>query len=326
MITDQDINYGTEQWTRERVSVLTSTQVLIVKLGWTETLVADQGTSCSLGDVLRTTPLLHLFRDDHVTWLTDARAAALLPGKPYIDEVLTYGPDTWRELAGREFDQVINLECDDRLADILSGVKYGKWFGFPIWTARILKHHDTADDVKDGLLAGLQQGKTWPEVLFQMAGAEYHGEPMVLGGPRSSVITHDIGMNFKVGPKWPVKAWPDEMWKELGERIQGKYTIEFQQHLNDLNGYIDWVSRCKLLVTSDSLGMHIAMALGKKTVALFGPTSFETIPLTDDCIFLHSEPRLACQPCYRPECDRGQECMKNIRVGQVVEAIEQLMR
>jgi heptosyltransferase-2 len=300
--------------------------VLIVKLGWTETLVQDQGGGCSLGDVLRTTPLLHLFRDDHVTWLTDERAIELLPGEPHIQELLTYGPETYRQLVGREFDQVINLECDDRLVDILGGIRYKKWFGFPIWTAKILGHHAQEEDMKEGLLSGIQKGKTWSEILFEMVGAEYSGEPMILGGVGTTEITHDIGFNMKVGAKWPTKAWPEENWQELAGALEGKYTFDYQKHLNNLSGYVKWVNQCRLLVTNDSLGMHVAEALGKKVVAMFGPTSFETVPQTESTVFLFSEPPMKCQPCYQAHCGRSQQCMRNIRVSQVAEAIERLMK
>ena len=79
--------------------------------------------------------------DSRVTWLTDSRAAALLPGKPYIDELLTYGPDTYAQLAGREFGRVVNFECDARLTDLLESfdLKTGPVFqsGRPrSWAAR----------------------------------------------------------------------------------------------------------------------------------------------------------------------------------------------
>jgi len=331
VVSDQKFSYemntlpGGVLTVERSADVLRSTRVLIIKLGWTETLVADQGTSCSLGDVLRTTPVLYPFLKDHVTWLTDARAADLLPGKPYIDELLVYGPELRDQLAGREFDHVINFECDARLTDILRGVRFGKWSGYQLWTANILGHHEQMDDVKDGLLSGVQKGRTWSEILFEMVGQKYSGEPMILGGVYSSRITHDIGLNYKVGPKWPTKAWPEDLWQELGECLQNKYSVDFQQHLNDLKGYVDWVSRCRLLVTNDSLGLHIAEALGKKTVALFGPTSFDIIPKSDSIIFLHCDPPLDCQPCYRSTCDRSGQCMRNIRVDDVAAAIERLM-
>jgi heptosyltransferase II len=297
-------------------------QILIVKLGWTETLVKDQGTTCSLGDVLRTTPILHLFMDSYVVWLTDSRAAPLLPGPPYIDELLLYGPDTYRQLVGREFDQVINLECHEELSQILQGVRCDTWHGFPIRTG---EQGNSSSAVEEGLLTEISSGKTWSEVLFEMLGARYEGESMVLGHVRPADVTYDIGLNLHVGSKWPTKAWPRDRWQELAQILQRRYRVEFQQYLNDLSGYVDWINRGRLLVTNDSLGLHIGQALGKKMVALFGPTSSEIIPLMPGTIFLHAEPRLACRPCYRSHCDRGLPCLMNIHVSDVVAAVERLL-
>ena len=46
-------------------------KVLIIKLGYSETLDGEIGKVTSLGDVLRSTVLLHLYKDAHVTWLID---------------------------------------------------------------------------------------------------------------------------------------------------------------------------------------------------------------------------------------------------------------
>ena len=158
-----------------------------------------------------------------------------------------------------------------------------------------------------------------------MVGAVYADEPMILGHVRRTTNTHDIGLNYTVGPKWPTKAWPRRRWRELADGLAEKYTLDFQQHLNDLEGYINWVNSCRLLVTNDSLGMHIAQALGKKVVAIFGPTSFEIIPPTPGMIFLHAEPRLDCQPCYRSQCERGLAYLDAIGVADVAAAVERLL-
>ena len=46
-------------------------KILILKTGYTEVLDAEQDSRvASLGDVLRTTSLLHNYKDDYVTWIT----------------------------------------------------------------------------------------------------------------------------------------------------------------------------------------------------------------------------------------------------------------
>ena len=65
-------------------------KILIVKLGYSETLDAEISRKSSLGDVLRTTVLLHAFKNDDVSWLVDEHAFPLLEGNPYIRQILVF--------------------------------------------------------------------------------------------------------------------------------------------------------------------------------------------------------------------------------------------
>jgi heptosyltransferase-2 len=40
---------------------------------------------------------------------------------------------------------------------------------------------------------------------------------------------------------------------------------------------MEWIASCRILVSSDSLGLHIALALGIPVVGLFGPTSAKEV-------------------------------------------------
>ncbi len=64
----------------------TRKQVLIVKTGYSETLDQYTTGAVSLGDVLRTTVILHRFPPEThaVTWLTDLKSLPLLKDNPYI--------------------------------------------------------------------------------------------------------------------------------------------------------------------------------------------------------------------------------------------------
>ena len=56
----------------------TSRKVLIIKTGFSEFLDRGISTTVSLGDVLICTSLLHLYKQDEVTWVTDWMARRLL--------------------------------------------------------------------------------------------------------------------------------------------------------------------------------------------------------------------------------------------------------
>ena len=85
-------------------------KILIIKTGYSETLDQNISFKSSLGDVLRTTVILHLLKDNHVTWLVDKHAFKLLYRNPYIDKILIYDKTTALQLQTEKFDTVINFE------------------------------------------------------------------------------------------------------------------------------------------------------------------------------------------------------------------------
>ncbi len=68
----------------------------------------------SLGDVLRTTPLLAGIRERypraHITWLTRREAVPLLENNPFIDRVFAFEFESLIQLMSQDFWQVISLD------------------------------------------------------------------------------------------------------------------------------------------------------------------------------------------------------------------------
>ena len=86
-------------------------KILIFKTGYSEVLDKKSNSRrTSFGDILRTTVLLHKFKNDHVTWVTDKSAFPLLVDNPYINRLLPYDFTTALQLENEEFDTIINLE------------------------------------------------------------------------------------------------------------------------------------------------------------------------------------------------------------------------
>ena len=76
-------------------------KILIVKTGFSEFLDRGISTTVSLGDVLICTSILHLYKNDHVTWVTDWQARQLLQGNPYIKQLLIFGSQALESITGQ---------------------------------------------------------------------------------------------------------------------------------------------------------------------------------------------------------------------------------
>src|SRR5689334_7625229 len=103
-------------------------RILIIKTGFSEVLDLGISTIVSLGDVLICTSILHRFKNDHVAWITSWKARQLLSRNPYIDKLLIFGPDALKEIAGKSYDILINLEKHIGICAHLRTIKAKKHF------------------------------------------------------------------------------------------------------------------------------------------------------------------------------------------------------
>jgi len=79
------------------------------------------------------------------------------------------------------------------------------------------------------------------------------------------------------------------------------------------------VDNCDIIVTADTLSMHIAIALKKIVIALFGPTTEKEVDLYGSGKKLSSG--IHCSPCYRTRCP-DIRCMKSIKPDTVFREIK----
>ena len=260
-------------------------KVLLIKTGYSETLDPEvNGRSVSLGDILRTTVLLNLYKQDHVTWVVDERGLPIVLSTPFVERPLVYDLSTILQLQAERFDTVINLEKIPGIcvwAESLSATrKYG--FRYDPHTMDIggFDHSELALSTiaEKNVYTAIDNG-CWSTLLYKIVGKNWQGEEYCFKRPDYGE-SFDIGFNYRVGDKWPEKAWPRENWTALGNLIKDKIVSwQPQEVLSDLNKYFDWINSCRLIITNDSLGLHVAIALRKKVVALFGPSNPKEVHL-----------------------------------------------
>lgn len=100
----------------------------------------------------------------------------------------------------------------------------------------------------------------------------------------------------------------------------------------NLGEFTALLNKANLVITNDGGPLHIAVALGKKTLSFFGPVDpkvYGPYPV-DENRHIVLKKDLDCSPCYRnfrlTECQKNKECLKNIGVDEALGAVKNLLR
>jgi len=93
---------------------------------------------------------------------------------------------------------------------------------------------------------------------------------------------------------------------------------------NSLKEFSALINRCSLVITADTLSLHIAVALKRPVVALFGPTSHQEIELYKRGRKIISG--LSCAPCYKNKCGKALTCMDKIGLEKIADAARELIK
>jgi heptosyltransferase II len=309
-------------------------KVLIIKTGYSEILDGQNNSRIvSLGDIVRTTPLLHLYKKDYVTWVTDSKAFPLLEGlvnQKYIHNLLPFDPITLKQLEKERFDTLINLEKIPGICALADDINAWKKYGFRFDSdTGLAEAYDKAFEilaVGSNPKSKKENKRPAVELMFELVGEKWNKEEYLLGYNPKSKERYDIAFNTQVGSKWPNKAWPKKYWSELESLLKKEgFSISKQedQHTeNDLKNYIEWINSCKTIITTDSLGLHLGIALKKRVIGLFGPTPSSEVFFYNNGKALLPENIPKCLPCFKGICTNDKFCLDYITPEKVYEEIK----
>ena len=159
---------------------------------------------------------------------------------------------------------------------------------------------------------------TEKKVLALCPGAEY--------GPAKRWPTAHFAevARQKIADGWQVWLFGSEKDKTIAAEINQKA----DSHCHDFSGLttmaevIDLMSLAKIVISNDSGLMHVAAALDKKLVAIYGSSDPKfTPPLNKKAIIISLG--LSCSPCFDRECSLGHyHCLTGITAQQVLSAME----
>ncbi len=305
-------------------------KILILKLGYSETLDSETSKVVSLGDVLRCSvalePLKQKFPTAKITWVVSKEALPLIANNQYVDKILVWDEFIPYVLMREKYDMVINLEKISGICALADMIDAWEKVGFRFNSQT--GDFDTylqSSMAKDYIENKNSQKDIWQKIIVEMVGCEWKEQEYSLGYEPKSKVEYDVGFNYFVGKKWPTKAMPKEKWERLEEKLHvNNISVTWQEGLDSIYDYIDWINKSRLLITSDSLGLHIALALKKNVIGIFGPTAHEEIFFYNRGKVFTAKEEFKCEkmPCYLAMCDNDKFCLDNIDLNAVVNEVK----
>jgi heptosyltransferase-1 len=261
-------------------------RILVVRLG-------------AMGDIVHTLPaaasLKHSFPGWRVTWVVEPPWAPLLQANPFVDRVVLLDRRAgaglarfWRELREERFDFAVDFQGLVKSALVACAARTERIFGFDRSVAReplaALFYSDRAPAravhrVDRNLQLAAAAGASTALHSFPLPPGRAEGElpagAFVLASPLSG---------------WQAKQWPLEYYARLAQRLRRDAGIPLVVngppserealagiagtvlHLSSIEGLIDATRRAAAVLGVDSGPLHVAAAMGKPGVAIFGPT------------------------------------------------------
>ncbi len=153
-----------------------------------------------------------------------------------------------------------------------------------------------------------------------------------------------VGINTGCSPKMQARRLSVQGHKKLILALQKKYGSKIQMVLlggpderftnealvsknvlpsptqEGLRDGLISVAACDVVISGDSLGMHMAIALKKWVVVWFGPTCYQEIDLFGRGVKVLTG--AACSPCWLRDCQKQKMCYDQVSYDDIVFGVE----
>jgi ADP-heptose:LPS heptosyltransferase len=206
--------------------------------------------------------------------------------------------------------------------------------------------------------------KTYPELVFECAGLGWTGPREYLfpdltvetekAGVRLAKLgvrpdALKIGLNTGAGHVFATKKWTESGYAELADRVietcgaqvlllGGPAEAERNTRIaaaarnpliqtgtdHEIRDFAGVVANCDLVVTGDTLAMHVAIGLHVPVVVILGSTCHQEIELYGRGAKIVSD--FDCSPCYLSVCSKDFSCMQAIGAAQVFDVVERVLK
>lgn len=319
----------------------------------------------SIGDIVLTTPVIRCIKEQlpnaEIHFLTKESFSGILQGNPHIYQqhyLRNSIKATVSKLKMIRFDYIIDLHNNQRTLAIkrLMGVKSYSFskLNFQKWLMVNFKVNKLPDvHIVDRYMAAVKK----LGVVNDGNGLEYHIPPAQQISLDKLPSTHQNGfVALVIGAKHFTKRYPVDLLIELCKQIKhpilllggledkdagndivegaNSATIYNACGLYNLNGSASLVGQARVVVTNDTGLMHIAAALQRPIVSVWGNTipAFGMYPYYGNESTLKpvviENKDLACRPCSKIGFDacpkKHFKCMREITPTEIARQVEQL--
>lgn len=300
----------------------------------------------SFGDVIHTLPMAHALRHhpgvEALDWVVNSEYKPLLEENPDVTRLLTFPR---RQVLGRSFLNFLSelrRESYDWVIDFQGLLRSGVMTKLARGKRKI-----GMGDSREGArffysevfpITACHAIERYGQVLHHL-NVKY--DPLIFPLPKP-IEKQDVPHSFILihpSSRWPTKSLPEKLVADLVNQLSPQpVVIVGQGKAWNLPGVIDLTNRTNLkellgliqkaeaVISTDSGPMHVAAALHKPLVALFGPTSsIKTGPWTENSRVLQLS--LPCVPCFSRTCHiaETQACLKQMTTHAILEALNQVL-